>query len=213
MAQAQANVEGILIMNENPYKTAGWLSIVAAVLFPLAFAMSIFQGVIGIAKFRYQGPTIGPSDLLFIIFTVIAVYTLVVFRRLLNERYNFSDIDTWISIAIGWNILFQVVSLAYRATVIILWPIPQTTYTLMSLGFMVVFMPLGGIIDIVIAVKLLREKERFNDLIKALAYINLASGICGVTVILTPISLILVPIWWALLAMLFLREKEDVEFV
>jgi hypothetical protein len=209
----QAKVEGIPVMNENPYRTAGWLSIVAAALFPLAFAVSIFQGVIGIAKFRYQGPTIGPSDLLFIIFTVIAIYTLIVFRRLLNERYSFNDIDKWISITIGWNILFQVVSLTYRAIVIALWPIPQMTYTLMSIGFMVIFMPLGGIIDIVIAVKLLRAKDRFNDLIKTLAYLNMASGICGVTVILTPIALILVPIWWAVLAMVFLREKEEVEFV
>ncbi len=213
MAQAQAKIEGSAVMNENPYRTAGWLSIVAAVLFPLAFVMSIVQGLIGIAKFRYQGPTIGPSDLLFVMFTVIAVYTLIIFRRLLNERYNFSDIDLWITFSIIWSILFQVVSITLRAVVIVLWPIPQMTYTLLSIGFMVVFMPLGGIIDIVVAIKLLRVKERFNDLIKALAYINLVGGICMATVIFSPISLILLPIWWAILAMVFLREKEELEFV
>lgn len=213
MAQAQAKIEGISIMNENPYKTAGWLSIVAAVLFPLAFAVSILQGVIGIAKFRYQGPTMGPSDLLFIIFTVVAVYTLIVFRRLLNERYDFSDIDTWITFSIVWSIAFQIVSISYRAIIIVLWPIPQLAYTLMSLGIMVVFLLSGGIIDLVVAVKLLRVKDRFNDLIRGLAYINIVSGICMVTVILSPISLILVPIWWVILAMVFLREKEEVEFV
>jgi len=95
----------------------------------------------------------------------------------------------------------------------ILWPIPHLTYSLLGIGIFVIFMSLGGVIDIVIALRLLKEKDRFNDLIKALAYINMASGICGVSIILTPFALILIPIWWAVLGMVFLREKEEVEFV
>jgi hypothetical protein len=213
MAQAHANVEGIIGMNDNPYRTAGWLSIAAAILFPLAFIISVLQGLIAIGQFRYTGPTVGPSDILFIIFTAFTVYALIVFRRMLNERYSFHDIDTLILLSILWGILFQVVSISYRLVMIALWPVPQLVYTLSSLAIMVLFMPVGGVIDIIIAARLLREKGRFNELITALTYVNMASGICMATVILTPLSLILMPVWWAILGMVFLREKEEAEFV
>jgi hypothetical protein len=214
MAQAHANVEGIIGMNDvNPYRTAGWLSIAAAILFPLAFVISILQGLIGISRFNYTGPTIGPSDILFIIFTAFTIYALVMFRRMLNDRYNFHDIDTLITLSILWGILFQVVSISYRLIMIVLWPVPQLAYTLSSLGILVLFFPLGGTIDIIIAVRLLRDKDRFNEMIRVLAYLNMAAGICMATIVFSPLSLILMPIWWAILGMVFLREKEEAEFV
>jgi hypothetical protein len=214
MAQAHANVEGIIGMNDvNPYRTAGWLSIAAAILFPLAFVISIVQGLIGIARFNYTGPTIGPSDALFIVFTVFTIYALVMFRRMLNERYNFHDIDFLITICIWWGILFQVVSISYRLIMIVIWPVPQMVYTLSSLGILVLFFPLGGVIDIIISVRLLRDKGRFNEMINVLAYLNMASGICMATIVLSPLTLILMPIWWAILGMVFLREKEEAEFI
>ncbi len=213
MAQAHANIEGMIGMNDNPYRTAGWLSIAAAILFPLAFVVSIIQGLIGISRFDYTGPTVGPSDILFIIFTVFTIYALIMFRRMLNERYNFHEIDTLITLSIWWGILFQVVSITYRLIMIVLWPVPQLLYTLSSLGIMVVAMPIGGVIDIIIAARLLRDKGRFNEMINVLAYLNMASGICMATVVLSPLSLILMPVWWAILGMVFLREKEEAEFV
>lgn len=215
MAQAHANnVEGTIGMNDvNPYRTAGWLSIAAAILFPLAFLISILQGLIGISRFNYTGPTIGPSDILFIIFTVFTIYALVMFRRMLNERYNFHDIDFLITLSIWWGILFQVISISYRLIMIVLWPVPQLVYTLSSLGILILFFPAGGVIDIIIAARLLRDKGRFNEMINVLAYLNMASGILMATVVLSPLALILMPIWWAILGMVFLREKEEAEFV
>ena len=214
MAQAHANVEGNIGMNDvNPYRTAGWLSIAAAILFPLAFVVSIIQGLIGISRFNYTGPTVGPSDILFILFTIFSIYALIMFRRMLNERYDFHDIDFLISLSIWWAILFQVVSITYRLIMIVLWPVPQMVYTLSSLGILILFFPIGGVIDIIIGIRLLRDKTRFNEMIRVLAYLNVACGICLATAILSPLSLILMPIWWAILGMVFLREKEEAEFV
>jgi len=78
---------------------------------------------------------------------------------------------------------------------------------------MVISMISIGIIDIVFAVKILRKKELFSDLMQAYAYITLISGASAVTVILTPLALILVPVSFVVLGMIFLREKEEVEFV
>ena len=199
-------------MDENRYALAGWIAITQAVIFPLAFVMSIAQGIIGISAFGYRGPTFGPSDLLFITFTAMGVYTLTMFRRLLNERYNFHDIDTLIIVAIWWGILFQLSSLALRGWIVVLWPVPETILTVVYLTFMAVAMLVAGIVDILIAVKLLKAKETLSDLLKALAYVTMAAGLLEVTVVLSPISLILVPVSCVILGLIFLR-KEEVEFV
>ena len=80
-------------MGENRYALAGWLSIVQAILYPMAIGISIVQGVIGARAFRYAGPTLGPSDLMMLLFTLILIYTLTQFRHLLNERYSFRAVS------------------------------------------------------------------------------------------------------------------------
>jgi hypothetical protein len=70
-----------------------------------------------------------------------------------------------------------------------------------------------GVIDILIAVKLLRVKERFTELIRVYAYITMIAGILEVSVLLSPLALILVPVSSILVGMIFLRDQEGVEFV
>ncbi|UCD17138.1 MAG: hypothetical protein JSV44_11910 [Candidatus Zixiibacteriota bacterium] len=200
-------------MVNNRYSLAGWLAIAQAAIFPLAFVLSIIQGIIGISMFGYHGPIFGPGDLLFILFTVLSVYVLIMFRHLLNDRYSFHEIDILITIAILWNILFQFGSLAIRGTMIVLAPRPEILVTVLNVAFMSIAMLTAGIIDILIAIKLLNIKDRLNDLIKAFAYITLAAGILEASVILSPLALILIPVSCAILGMIFLREKEEVEFV
>ena len=199
-------------MDENRYQLAGWLAITQAVLFPLAFVISIAQGVIGIAAFGYRGPTFGPSDLLFIIFTGISVYTLTMFRRFLNERYNYHGVDTLILLAICWGIVFQISSLALRIWVVTIWPVSETALNIVYLSFFAVSMIGAGIIDILIAVKLLQIRQSVNELVRAFTYITLASGLAEVSVVLAPIALLLVPVWCVILGLIFFK-KEEVEFV
>lgn len=199
-------------MDENRYSLAGWLAITQAILFPVAFVISIAQGVFGLAAFGYRGPTFGPSDLLFIIFTGISVYTLTMFRRLLNERYNYHGVDTLILLAICWGIVFQISSLALRIWVVAIWPVSQTTLNIVFLTFFAVSMIAAGIIDILIAVKLLQIRQSVNELVRAFTYITLASGLAEVSVVLAPIALFLVPVWCVILGLIFFK-KEEVEFV
>ena len=200
-------------MPENRYSLAGGLAIAQAVLFPLAFGMSIFQSIIGKAAFRYHGPVIGPSDLLFIIFTGIGVYVLLMFRKLLNERYNYHGIDTLIIISIWWSILFQISSLGMKAWAIALGLEPRLTLVLIYLSFFTVAMLTIGIVDILIAVRLLKIKDKLNDLLRAFAYITIIAGILEASIVLSPLALILVPVTCVILGMVFLREKEQAEFV
>jgi hypothetical protein len=70
-----------------------------------------------------------------------------------------------------------------------------------------------GIVDILIAVKLLKVRDTFGDYIRAYGYISLVAGICEVTVFLVPLSLILIPASGVVLALIFFRDQEAPEFV
>jgi hypothetical protein len=206
-------VWGMTDMNENNYSMAGWLAIAGAIIFPVIFIVGIAQDIIGQQVFGYQGPKLGPGDLLSLVFTGIAVYVIIMFRRLLHERYQFHDLDVLITIVIIWNILFQVVGLLLKAIVLIAWPISEVVMIVMFLSFFAVGMISAGIIDIVFAVKLFRKIDIFSGPIKALAYLTMVSGILTVTVILTPLALLLAPVSMVLYGVIFLRSPEDVEFV
>jgi hypothetical protein len=199
-------------MDENRYQLAGWLAITQAVLFPLAFVISIAQGLIGAAAFGYRGPMFGPSDLLFVIFVGISVYTLTMFRRFLNERYNYHGVDTLILLAICWGIVYQISSLALRVWVVMIWPVSETGLTIVYLIFFAVSMISAGIIDILIAVMLLQIRQSVNELVKAFTYITLISGLAEVSVVLAPIALFLIPVSCVILGLIFFK-KEEVEFV
>ncbi len=199
-------------MEENKYSIAGWISIAQAVIFPLAFIISIAQGVIGIKAFGYRGPMFGPSDLLFLAVTGMSVYTLILFRWLLNERYNYHAIDTLIFLAICWGIVYQIGSIALRIWLMMIWPVSELAMTIISLTFFALGMISVGIIDILIAVRLLQIKQTVNELIRAFTYVTMAAGLSEVSVVLSPISLLLSPVSFVILGMIFLK-KEEVEFV
>jgi hypothetical protein len=200
-------------MEENRYIVAGWLAIVQAVLFPLGFVVGIVQTGIGARALDIRGPIIGPSELIFIAFTAIGVYTLLMFRRLLNERYENHDLDLLIIISIWWAVTFQVISIGLKVATIIYWPVDEIAFVLVYIVFMTAAMVSIGIVDIMIAVRLLKVKEAFNDAIRVFAYVTMAAGICEITVFLTPLALLLVPVTCVILAIIFLHDKQQVEFV
>ena len=200
-------------MNTNRYTMAGWLSIAIAVIFPLNFVLGIIQNVVGQRMFEVRGPMIGPSDLLSLITMTLLIYVFYMFRKLLNERYNFHDCDMLITLLIWWNIVFTVIGIFLKLAFMVLAPASESVAIIIFATYFVWAMTTGGIIDIIFAVRLLRIKDSLSDLLKVFAYITIASGIAQVTVILSPIALIMIPVWCVILGMVFLREKEEEIFV
>jgi len=200
-------------MEENKYATAGWLAIVQAVLFPMSFVISIVQTGIGAKMFDMHGGFVGPAELIMVVFTAIGVYTLLMFRRLLNERYENHDLDLLIIISIWWAVVFQVVSLGLKTLAMVFAPVDQLVMTLTGLVVMTAAMVTIGIVDIMIAVRLLRVKEALSASIRALAYVTMAAGICEVTVLFMPLALLLIPVSCVIMAIIFLHDRQEVEFV
>ena len=198
-------------MNQNRYSLAGWVAIAQAVVFPLAFFMAIAQGLIGVALFGYHGPSFGPSDMLFMLFTVMWAYTLWMFRVYLNERYGYHDLDFLITAAICVTILLQMASFGLRGIAFGLAPIAGPVFMVLHLMFAAFAMITAGVLDILIAVKLLQIRPGANDLLKAFAYITMAVGVLEVTVVFSPLALVLVPAYCVILGMIFLGKQEEVQ--
>lgn len=200
-------------MEENKYRLAGWLAVVQAILFPVGVVAGIVEAVVAGELFNVRRPFIGPSDFLMIVFTIIGIYTLLMFRRLLHERYDYHDLDLLIMISIWWIIFFQIVSLGLNLLLMIFWPISPVILALTFLVFMTAAMVTIGIVDILIAVKLLRVKETFSEYVRVFGYVTMAAGVCEVSVIFSPVSLILIPVSAGVLALIFFRDRQEVEFV
>ena len=200
-------------MSENRYSLGGWLALVAAVLFPVSFGLGLVQTVVAHGALGYKGPFIGPSDGIAVLFTILAVYALIVFRRFLNERYQFHRIDTLITLSIVWSILLQIISLAADGLMMLAWPISEKAYLIVNLSILAVFMLAVGIIDILIGVRLMQARQGFGGLLKVFAILNLVAGLLEVSVFLSPIALILVPVSLVILGLLLLRDREEAEFV
>jgi hypothetical protein len=200
-------------MESTSYKLAGWLAVVQAVLFPVSVIISVAQAVAAKELFGIRRPFVGPADMLMIVFTIIAIYTLLMFRRLLHERYQYHDLDLLIIISIAWAILFQTVGLGLGVVMSFMWTTHKLLFSLIYVAFFTGAMVTAGIVDILIAIKLLKVKENFSEYIRGFAYITMAAGICEVTVLLSPLSLLIVPVSAIVLALIFFRDQQEVEFV
>lgn len=200
-------------MEESNYTLAGWLAIVQAVMFPVGIVLGIIEAVAAAELFDIRRPFVGPADLFMILFTAVGVYTLIMFRRLLHERYDYRELDLLIMISIWWAIMFQVIGLALGFITSYMWPVDKVLFVIVYVVFFTGAMVSIGIVDILIAVKLLKDKETFSEYIRGFAYVTMAAGICEVTVLLGLLSIILVPVSAILLALIFFRDKQEVEFV
>ncbi|UCE66124.1 MAG: hypothetical protein JSU85_14945 [Candidatus Zixiibacteriota bacterium] len=201
-------------MESSKYQLAGWLAISQAVVLPLAYILKSLQIYLGISPFGYDGPKFGPGDLLIITYTCFFIYTFSMFRNLLNERYNVHSIDLLIIIAILLSIVSLIFSFLVQSIPMIFGGLTDYAFRTIYLAYTAILIIAAGVVQILISVKLLMVKKSLNDLFNAFAYVTLATGILEVSVVLAPLAvLVLIPVWCVMLGMIFLREKEEAEFV
>ena len=136
------------------------------------------------------------------------------FRRLLNERYNVHSLDILIIIAILLSIISLIFSLCVQSIPLVFAGITDKFFKTIYLAYTAILIIAAGVVQILISVKLLMAKKSLNDLFNAFAYVTLATGILEVSVVLAPVAvLVFIPVWCVMLGMIFLREKEEAEFV
>ena len=132
-------------------------------------------------------------------------------RQMLWDRYSYRGADLIIVVAIAWTAVNYGGSFAIQC---FFWFTgPSATAEIVTTVFWIICIGVFGAIDALLGVILLVQQRRFGIPLRVFAAFSLASGLCGMTVILSLFCLLLYPIACTALGVAFLRPEERLEFV
>jgi len=196
-------------MSANRYSVAGWLAVTIVPLYILAAVIIIVQESLRVHEGGEFALAMGPGDVIASVVGLMEAYLLYNFRRLLNERYRFEGVNKPMTGVIVLAIFGSLVVLPMFAVV------PSgSTLTYVAVFTLIPVIIAVGILDIVIARRLLAAEDRLNNLIASYAKVLFVAGICNISILFSLLSAFIIePIALIMLGMVFLREKEQVEFV
>ena len=197
------------MMTDKRYIAAGWLAIALAVFLPLLLALGFGQSFVGSHMMGVGEPELGLHTLFTLAIAAVIIFILFTLRRLLNERYSYLRADKVITAAVVWYMLFTVGAILMMFFADTTWPAPDERSLYAVLAFLILSMTSAGVIEIFLGLRLLRIGEKQNQLMKALAIVTLVKGALSLTVVLSPLTLVLTPVWCVTAAMVFLREKDE----
>ncbi len=196
-------------MSLDDYRGAGTAAIGAAILFP---ALWIYE--LGFAGWRdYQNfvaPEFGVADVLFLILGLLSIYVYYAFKQILHDHQNYSTLDVPISVMIGLLAFFHlgIFLLALGSSFL-----DASTAVWLPAMFWVVFVVLFGLVDLVIAVLLIRDHQQLPGLLMVFACMTLLLGVAELTVLFSLLAVVLLPLSLLVLAVHFLRKPDMIELV
>ena len=196
-------------MMKKSYTIAGWLSIALAVFLPLLFAFGLAETFVGKHMMGIVDPGLSLEDLSTVLIAAVLIFVLLMLRKLLNNRYGYSMADRPITASIVWYIVFTIASFGMTFFADTTFPAPDMRSIIALIIFWIISMTSAGVIEIFLGLRLLQIKERKNELIRVFAYVTLVMGVLELTVILSPLALVLMPVWCVTAAMVFFREKDE----
>ena len=173
---------------------AGWLSITNAIFAIPSIAMSWFLDTIGGAGAKLS------QAILTLVSLGLFLYVIISLRKLLNYRFQFHDVDIYISLLIWGNVvlaIFGLLSLGSRGF--------EWLMNILSIVSFIVF----GILAIMFATRLLRLPGNLYGLLKPFCYITIVSGVCFITVFLSPVGIIAGAVTDVILGIIFFRAVEQ----
>src|SRR5512136_2441187 len=173
---------------------AGWCSITNALIAIPSLAMSWFlETVKGIGPRLSQAilTVVGLGLFLFVIYS---------FRRLLNGRFKFHEVDIYITLMIWGNVVLAILSLSSLGTAQL-----ESFMEIVTVAALIVF----GILSIMFATRLLRLTGNLYGLLKAYCYTTILSGIFLVTVFLLPVAILAGAVADVILGVIFFRAAEQ----
>ena len=185
------------------YTVAGWMAFASATLLVPYIVLSLIMDF----NPRATHTLLPIIVLIAIIQMVCSIFAFIKFRDLLNERYNFHDIDNLVPILILGGIFIMAVALAGRAFPAL--KIPMLVLLIVSA------IPVS-IVGIIYGVRLLRLKAKLHGLLKPLAYTHIIASIFFLTLILAVLGLLTMAAFDVMLGLLFLQGREEdgaVDFV
>jgi hypothetical protein len=173
---------------------AGWLSITNAIFAIPSIAMSWFLDSIGGAGAKLS------QAILTLVSLGLFLYVIIFLKKLLNYRFQFHEVDIYISLLIWGNVILEIFSLLSLGSRGFEW-----LMNILSIVSFIVF----GILAIIFATRLLRLSGNLYGLLKPFSYTNIVSGICFITVLLAPLGIIAGAVADVILGVIFFRAAEQ----
>ncbi len=183
-----------MLLTKQQLNLAGWLSITSALFAIPSMAMSWF-----LDSMEGIGPVISQA-ILIIVSLGLFLYVISYLRKLLNIRFQFHDVDIYISFLIWGNVILSIFSLFLLGNKVFE----------RAMNFLIVIVLIAfGILSILFARRLLRLPGTLYGLLKPYCYITIGSGICLITVFLAPIGIIGGAVTDVILGVIFFRAAEQ----
>ena len=181
-------------MTKEKLNLTGWLSITNAIFAIPSVAMYLFLGTI-------VGPGAKLAQAILTLVSVgLLVYILTSLRKLLNSRFQFHDVDIYISLLIWGNVVLSILSLFALESELFEW----------AMGILsTIALIFQGIILIMFATRLLRLPGNLYGLVKPYSYTSIVSGVCAITIILFWAAMIAGAVADAILGIIFFRAAEQ----
>lgn len=196
-------------MNERNYALPALAACLAALGLPvfwmLDIALASFSDWRGLASQSFNA-----GDLVFLALGALMMIAYLGLRHWLRERLNYRTLDLPLLLLVVLTAVFHGTFFLLALASLVL---PADVTTLLGVvgwvGFVVVF----GVLDIVIAILLLRDREQLPGLLVAYAAVSGVLGLLELSVILSPGALVLLPLQMALLALTLIYRPDVLEVI
>jgi hypothetical protein len=204
-------------MLEDRYEIAGWVTVASAALMIVGGVLGVFVSLIG-ASFSLINPIL-------VVMTILqigcSVYGFLWFKRLLNNRFDFHDVDTLIILLIVGGILLGIIGMVFRSFVGVNFDehLSRQEALAIVLPGLIAMVSVGvpmGVFGIMFGVRLLRLKDPLFGYLKPLAYIQIVGSSLMLTFILAPVGGLVLLAGEILQAMILLgsaKHAPEPEFV
>jgi hypothetical protein len=184
----------MMALTKGQLNLAGWLSIANALFAIPSIAMSWFMDTIGGTGAKLS------QALLTVVGLGLFLYIISSLKKLLNLRFQFHDVDIYISLLIWGNVILVALSLLSLKSGGL-----ERAMSILSVFAFIFF----GILSIMFATRLLRLSGNLYGLLKPFSYTQIVSGICLITVFLSPVGIIAGAVADVILGVIFFRAAEE----
>ena len=181
-------------MTKEQLNLAGWLSITSALFAIPDIVMSMYLDTI-----EGTGAKLSQA-ILTIVSLGLFIYIVSSLKKLINSRFQFHDVDIYISLLIWGNVILCILSILSLESIRL-----EFVFRYLSMIAFIIF----GILSIMFATRLLRLSDNLYGLLKAFCYTQIVCGICFITVLLFPVGVIAGAIADVILGVIFFRAAEQ----
>jgi len=196
-------------MTERSYHLPALAACLAALGLPVFWMLDIV--LTGFTDWRsLASPSFNAGDVVFLGLGGLMVFALLGLRGWLRERLNYRTLDIPLTLLALLTALFH--SMLFLLALATLF-LPDDVSSLLSIISFIGFIVLFGLLDIVIGILLLRDREQLPGLLTAYAIVSGLLGLLELSVILSPGALVLLPLQMALIALTLVYRPDVLEVI